>query len=297
MMEIAILTRGPGLYSTQSLYKACHEQGHKPVLIDYSRCSLILGHDGAKIFYQDKQLLIPDGIIPRIGATFTQEGAALIRHFEWLKVPTTLPSRALVQARDKLHSLQRLTKKGIDVPVTVMAEPGADLRLIEEQVGGFPCIVKALESTHGLGVRLVQNHMELKECIDHATREEPFFVQEFIAESKGEDVRVFVVDGQVVGAMKRVAKAGEFRSNLHQGGVAYNARLTPLGEAVAIRAAATLGLGVAGVDILESDRGPLVLEINASPGLEGIQKVTGQDISGHIVRYMDKLIQEFDEEE
>ncbi len=296
-MEIAILTRGPGLYSTQSLYKACHEQGHQPVLVDYSRCSLMLGHDGARIYYQDRQLPIPDGIIPRIGATFTQEGAALIRHFEWLKVPTTLPSRALVQARDKLHSLQRLTKKGIEVPVTVMAEPGADLRLIEQQVGGFPCIVKALESTHGMGVRLVNNHAELKECIDKATKEEPFFVQEFIAESKGEDVRVLVVDGQVVGAMKRVARAGEFRSNLHQGGVAYNARLTPLGEAVAIRAAAALGLGVAGVDILESDRGPLVLEINASPGLEGIQKVTGQNIAGHIVQYMDKMIREFEEEE
>ncbi|MCF8236856.1 MAG: RimK family alpha-L-glutamate ligase [Saprospiraceae bacterium] len=296
-MEIAILTRGPGLYSTQSLYKACIAQGHIPVLVDYSRCSLLLGKEGAQIFYQDKQLHIPDGIIPRIGATFTQEGAALIRHFEWLKVPATLPSRALVQARDKLHSLQRLTKKGIDVPVTVMAEPGANIRLIEEQVGGFPCIVKALESTHGLGVKLVHTHQELKQVLETMTREEPYFVQEFIAESKGEDVRVLVVDGQVVGAMKRVAREGEFRSNLHQGGVAYNAKLTPLGEAVAIRAASALGLGVAGVDILESNRGPLVLEINASPGLEGIQKVTGQNIAGHIVRYMERLILEKDEEE
>ncbi len=296
-MEIAILTRGPGLYSTQSLYKACIEQGHTPVLVDYSRCSLLLDQEGAQIFYQDRLLRIPDGIIPRIGATFTQEGAALIRHFEWLKVPATLPSRALVQARDKLHSLQRLTKKGIDVPVTVMAEPGADIRLIEEQVGGFPCIVKTLESTHGLGVKLVHTHQELKHVLESTPRDEPYFVQEFIAESRGEDVRVLVVDGHVVGAMKRVAKAGEFRSNLHQGGVAYNARLTPLGEAVAIQAAAALGLGVAGVDILESNRGPLVLEINASPGLEGIQKVTGQNIAGHIVRYMERLILEQDEEE
>lgn len=296
-MEIAILTRGPGLYSTQSLYKACLAKGHVPVLVDYARCSLALGSEGAQIYYQDRKLPIPDGVIPRIGATFTQEGSALIRHFEWLKVPTSLQSRSLVQARDKLHSLQRLSKRGIDVPVTVMAEPQADLGLVEEQVGGYPCIVKALESTHGIGVRLVHNRLELQQCLMSYSRESPFFVQEFIAESKGEDVRVLVVDGQVVGAMKRVAQEGEFRSNLHQGGRAYNARLTPLGEAVAIRAARALGLGVAGVDILESDRGPLVLEINASPGLEGIEKVTGQDIAGHIVSYMERLVNAAMEEE
>ena len=266
-------------------------------MVDYSRCSLLLGQDGAQIYYQDRLLRIPDGIIPRIGATFTQEGAALIRHFEWLKVPTTLPSRALVHARDKLHSLQRLSKRGIDVPVTVMAEPGSDLRILEEQVGGFPCVLKTLESTHGHGVKLVNSHKELKNSLLAYSREEPFFVQEFISESKGEDVRVLVVDGRVIGAMKRVAQPGEFRSNLHQGGTAYNARLTPLGEEVAIRAAKTLGLGVAGVDILESERGPLVLEINASPGLEGIEKVTGKDIAGSIVQYIGGLILSKQEEE
>lgn len=297
-MDIALLTRGPGLYSSQRLYQACLDRGHKTRLLDYSRCSLVLG--GAKkpeIFYQDRRLEIPQGIIPRIGATLTSEGAALIRHFEGMQVATTTPSRALVQARDKLHSLQRLVRKGVAVPVTIFAEPEADLRVIAEQVGGFPCIVKPVESTHGLGIQLIHSLAELGLALQRVfSLGEPVLVQEFIAEAKGEDVRVFVVDGQVVGAMKRVARSGDFRSNLHQGGVAYHVRLTDIGEAVALAAARALGLGVAGVDILESDRGPLVLEVNASPGLEGIEKVTGKDIAGKIVAYLEKCIARREEE-
>jgi ribosomal protein S6--L-glutamate ligase len=297
-MDLALLTRGPGLYSSQSLYRACVNRGHKTKIIDYSRCSLLLAKGGAEIYYQDKKLEIPDGIIPRIGATLTQEGAALIRHFEGMGVPTTTPSAALVQARDKLFSLQRLARKGVAVPVTVFAEPAADLELVATQVHGFPCIVKPLESTHGMGIRLVLSLSELKSALHSVFLSgQPVLIQEFIAEANGEDVRVFVVDGKVEGAMKRVARSGEFRSNLHQGGVAYHARLTSLGEAVAIRAAKCLGLGVAGVDILESDRGPLVLEINASPGLEGIEKVTKQDIAGTIVSYLERKIAQGWEEE
>jgi ribosomal protein S6--L-glutamate ligase len=292
-MEIALLTRGPGLYSSQSLYRACLREGVQPRIIDYSRCSLLLDGQGARIFYQDRRLAPPRGIIPRIGATFTQEGAALIRHFEGMGVPSTTPSAALVRARDKLHGLQILARSGVEVPVTVFAEPHADLRLIAEQVHGFPCIIKPLESTHGMGIRLVHTLEEMHRVLfDVFLEGKPVLIQEFIKEADGADIRVFVVDGQVAGAMKRVAKEGDFRSNLHQGGVAYRARLTPLGERIAIEAACSLGLGVAGVDMLESDRGPLVLEINASPGLEGIEKVTGEDIAARIVRYLVKLIEE-----
>jgi ribosomal protein S6--L-glutamate ligase len=297
-MDIALLTRGPGLYSSQRLYRACLARGHQARLLDYTRCSLVLGETRPQIYYLDRPLEIPQGIIPRIGATLTSEGAALIRHFEGMKVATTTPSRALVQARDKLHSLQILARRGVAVPVTVFAEPAADLRLVAGQVGGFPCIVKPLESTHGIGIRLIHSLDELKQVLQGVfSLGQPVLVQEFIEEAKGEDVRVFVVDGEVVGAMKRVAKSGDFRSNLHQGGVAYNVRLTELGEALAIAASQVLGLGVAGVDILESKRGPLVLEINASPGLEGIEKVTGQDIAGRIVEYLEKRIEEKIEEE
>jgi len=297
-MDIALLTRGPGLYSSQRLYRACLDRGHQTRLLDYSRCSLVLGEARPQIYYLDQPLEVPQGIIPRIGATLTSEGAALIRHFEGMKVATTTPSRALVQARDKLHSLQILARRGVAVPVTVFAEPEADLSLVAGQVGGFPCIVKPLESTHGIGIRLVHSLDELWQVLRGVfSLGQPVLVQEFIAEAKGEDVRVFIVDGEVVGAMKRVAKSGDFRSNLHQGGMAYHVRLTDVGEALAIAAARVLGLGVAGVDILESNRGPLVLEINASPGLEGIEKVTGQDIAGRIVAYLEKRIEEKDEEE
>jgi ribosomal protein S6--L-glutamate ligase len=297
-MDIALLTRGPGLYSSQRLYRACLDRGHHTRLLDYSRCSLVLGEARPQIYYLDQPLEVPQGIIPRIGATLTSEGAALIRHFEGMKVATTTPSRALVQARDKLHSLQILARRGVAVPVTVFAEPEADLSLVAGQVGGFPCIVKPLESTHGIGIRLVHSLDELWQVLRGVfSLGQPVLVQEFIAEAKGEDVRVFIVDGEVVGAMKRVAKMGDFRSNLHQGGMAFHVRLTDIGEALAIAAARVLGLGVAGVDILESNRGPLVLEINASPGLEGIEKVTGQDIAGRIVAYLEKRIEEKDEEE
>ena len=296
-MNIGILSRGPGLYSTQSLYRACLARDLEPRLIDYSRCSLLLHQDGARIYYRDQPLPRPDGIVPRIAASFTQEGAALIRHFETMGVVSTTPAEALVRARDKLRSLQRLAHKGVDVPVTVFAEPNADLRLIVEQVGGFPCIVKDIESTHGMGVQLVHDLAELRATLyEPFQTDRPVIIQEFVAEAKGEDVRVFVVGDRVVGAMKRVARTGEFRSNLHQGGVAYNARLTELGEEVALQAARALRLPVAGVDILESRRGPLLLEVNASPGLEGIEKVTRQDIAGAIIDYLVERIASDEEE-
>lgn len=290
-MNIALLTRDPGLYSSQSLYKACLRKEIHPQIIDYSRCSLIINQNGAEIYYRDKPLIMPDGIIPRIGAHLTKEGAALIRHLEGIGIPTVMASEALVKARDKMHCLQLLSRSGVSVPTSVLAEPYADLEMIVGQVGGYPCVVKPLSSTHGLGVTLVMDRNALLATIYEEFRKgSPVMIQEYIAESAGSDVRAFVVDGKVVGAMKRVAKEGDFRSNLHQGGTAYKVKLTGLGEEIAILAAKTVGLGVAGVDILESDRGPLVLEVNASPGLEGIEKVTLYDIAGEIVDYLVRCI-------
>lgn len=290
-MDIALLTRGPGLYSSQSLYRAGVRMGHHVRLVDYTRCSLLLGKAGMEISLDGQRLDLPHGIIPRIGATLTQQGAALIRHFEGMRVPTTTHSEGLLKARDKLHSLQLLALQGVPVPSSIFADGEADIAWIADQVGGFPCIVKPLESTHGMGVRLVESVEALKRHLHGAFPfDQPLLVQEFIAESRGEDVRVFIVDGEVVGCMRRVARVGEFRSNLHQGGMGYPAELTPAIEAVALQAARTLGLGVAGVDLLESARGPLVLEVNASPGLEGIEGVTGVDIAGHIIAYLERQV-------
>lgn len=297
-MEIALLTRGPSLYSSRSLYKACVARGHTTRIVDYGRCNLVLGGVAGEVYHKDRVLPVPDGIIPRIGSAMTHEGAALIRHFEGLQVSTTTTSMSLIKARDKLMALQELTRWGISVPLTVFAGSNASMEDTIRQVGGFPCVVKQIESTHGNGVHLVQTMEELRLLLEVSHRDgHAMLVQEFIREARGEDIRVFVVDGRIEGAMKRVARDGDFRSNLHQGGVAYKARLTDLGEALALRAASCLGLGVAGVDILESDRGPLVLEINASPGLEGIEKVTGSDIAGRIVEFLERIIRECRETE
>lgn len=292
-MKIALLTRGPGLYSSQRLYKAIIGRGHTGTLLDYSRCSLVLGGSALAIYYRDAQLEMPDGIIPRIGATMTSEGAALLRQFEVLGVPSVTSSVGLIQARDKLTSLQLLSSHGVAVPVTVFAESMSDMDTVLQKVGGFPCVLKPLESTHGIGVRLIDNWQDLDRAMEAVEiTGQQIIIQEFIKEAEGKDIRALVVDGHVVGAMQRVAQGGDFRSNLHQGGTAYNAKLTDFGRDLAIHATQVLGLGVAGVDIIQSERGPLVLEVNASPGLEGIERVSGVDIAGEIVVYMEKLIQQ-----
>lgn len=292
-MKITLITRGPGLYSSQRLFKTIVGRGHTGTLLDYSRCSLVLSENALSIYYRDAKLEMPAGIIPRIGATMTSEGAALLRQFELLGVPTVTSSVGLIQARDKLTSLQLLSAHGVAVPVTVFAESMADMDTVLHKVGGFPCVLKPLESTHGIGVRLIDDWQDLDRAMEAAEiTGQPIIIQEYIKEAEGKDIRAFVVDGQVVGSMQRVAKCDDFRSNLHQGGTAYKANMTDFGRALAIQAAQVLGLGVAGVDIIQSKRGPLVLEVNASPGLEGIERVTGADIAGEIVTYLEKLIQQ-----
>lgn len=289
-MNIAILSRNAKLYSTQRLKMACEERGHKVEIIDHMKCVLLIEKKKPMVIYQGRKLDYFDAIIPRIGASVTFYGAAVVRQFEMMKVFTAVESQALMRSRDKLRSLQVLSRAGLDLPKTVFMDYSKDTEGIIEAVGGAPVIIKLLEGTQGLGVVMAENEKAAQSVIEafhgiHAR----IIVQEFIKEAKGIDVRAFVVDGEIVGAMKRQAtREGEFRSNLHRGGVATVVKLTREEKKVALAAAKKMGLGVAGVDMLPSKRGPLIVEVNSSPGLEGIEGATKVDIAGKIVRYLEK---------
>ena len=285
-MKLAILSREPKSYSTQRLVAAAELQGHEAVVIDHLQCNLVLekGHPG--IIYHGQPLVGFDAIIPRIGASVTFYGTAVVRQFEMMKVRTAVDSQAIVRSRDKLRSMQILSRAGVGMPKTAFTNNSADVPAMISQVGGAPVIIKLLEGTQGLGVVLAESVKAAQSVIEafHNLKAR-IIVQEFIAESKGADLRAFVVDGEVVGAMKRHGKEGEFRSNLHRGGVGTLVKLTRAEKAAAVLATKALGLGIAGVDMLQSKRGPLVLEVNSSPGLEGIEKATQQDIAGRIIEY------------
>ena len=285
-MKLAILSREPKSYSTQRLVAAAELQGHEAVVIDHLQCNLVLekGHPG--IIYHGQPLVGFDAIIPRIGASVTFYGTAVVRQFEMMKVRTAVDSQAIVRSRDKLRSMQILSRAGVGMPKTAFTNNSADVPAMISQVGGAPVIIKLLEGTQGLGVVLAESVKAAQSVIEafHNLKAR-IIVQEFIAESKGADLRAFVVDGEVVGAMKRQGKEGEFRSNLHRGGVGTLVKLTRAEKAAALLATKALGLGIAGVDKLQSKRGPLVIEVNSSPGLEGIEKATQQDIAGRIIEY------------
>jgi len=288
-MTIAILSRNPKLYSTQRLVQAAQARGHKVEIIDHLKCVLFLEKQNPMLLYQGKRLDYFDAIIPRIGASVTFYGAAVVRQFEMMKVFTAVESQALIRSRDKLRSIQILSRAGLGLPKTVFMDYNGETEGVIEAVGGAPVIIKLLEGTQGLGVVLAENKKAAQSVIEafhglHAR----IIVQEFIKESKGADIRAFVVDGEVVGAMRRQAKDGEFRSNLHRGATATVVRLTKTEKKAAITAAKKMGLGVAGVDMLPSNRGPLILEVNSSPGLEGIEGATRVDIAGKIIRYLEK---------
>jgi ribosomal protein S6--L-glutamate ligase len=241
------------------------------------------------IYYGGKEITGVNAVIPRIGASVTFYGAAVLRQFEMMKIFTAVESQALVRSRDKLRSLQILARAGMGMPKTIFANKTKDVDQMIEAVGGTPCIIKLLEGTQGIGVILAENHKAAKSVIEAFMKlNAAMLVQEFIKEAKGADIRAFVVDGQVVGAMKRQAKEGEFRSNLHQGGSATVINLSAEERSTAIKAAKKLGLGIAGVDMLQSERGPLVMEVNSSPGLEGIENATGLDIAGKIIEYVER---------
>jgi ribosomal protein S6--L-glutamate ligase len=288
-MKLVILSRNPKLYSTKRLVEAGEQHGHEVVVLDHMKCVLVIEQGQPHIFYQGKEVSGVGAVIPRIGASATLYGAAVVRQFEMKKIFTAVESQALTRSRDKLRSLQLLSRAGLGMPKTSFAYNSKDLDIIINQVGGAPVVIKLLEGTQGIGVILAETHNVAKSVIEgFLSIDANILVQEFIKESKGADIRAFVVDGQVVGAMKRQGAEGEFRSNLHRGGKATLIKLTPEEKSTAIKAAKKLGLGIAGVDMLQSTRGPLIMEVNSSPGLEGIEGATGVDIAGKIIDYVER---------
>ncbi|MBJ6143601.1 30S ribosomal protein S6--L-glutamate ligase [Hymenobacter sp. BT559] len=291
-MNLAILSREPKSYSTQRLVAAALERGHAAQVLDHLQCNLVLEQGQPDIVYQGQPLAKFDAIIPRIGASVTFYGTAVVRQFEMMKVRTAVDSQAIVRSRDKLRSTQILSRAGVGMPKTAFTNFTDDVPALIEHVGGAPVIIKLLEGTQGLGVVLAESAKAAQSVIEafHNLKAR-ILVQEFIGEAKGADVRAFVVNGEVVGAMRRQGKEGEFRSNLHRGGVGTLVKLSRSEKAAALLATKALGLGIAGVDMLQSKRGPLVLEVNSSPGLEGIEKATGLDIAGRIIDYTAELAQ------
>ena len=289
-MNIAILSRDSRLYSTKRLKDAGEKRGHKVEIIDHMKCVLVIEKKHPMVWYNGRRLDYFDAIIPRIGASVTFYGAAVVRQFEMMKVFTTVESQALIRSRDKLRCLQILSRAGLGLPKTIFMDYTKDTEGIIEAVGGAPVVIKLLEGTQGLGVVLAENKKAAQSVIEafHGVKTR-IIVQEFIKESKGADIRAFVVNGEVVGAMRRQAtREGEFRSNLHRGGIATVVKLDRHEKHSAIEAAKKMGLGVAGVDMLPSKRGPLIIEVNSSPGLEGIEGATKVDIAGKIYEYLEK---------
>jgi len=290
-MKIAILSRNHDLYSTKRLVEAANSRGYDAVVVDHLKCDLIIEKKKPAILYKGHKLDDIDAVIPRIGASVTFYGTAVVRQFEMMKIFTSTESQALLRSRDKLRSMQVLARAGVGFPKTIFTNYSKDIDQIVNAVGGAPIVLKLLEGTQGIGVVLAETKNAAKSVIEAFNGlKARVIVQEFIPEAKGADLRAFVVDGVVVGAMKRQAKPGEFRSNLHRGGSAELIELSEEEENTALKAARVLGLGVAGVDMLQSSRGPLVLEVNSSPGLEGIEKATGKDIAKEIVRYIERNV-------
>ncbi len=290
-MKIYILSRNESLYSTQSLVAAAKKRGWDVRVIDYMECTMEIMKNELKIIYHGEELEAPDAIIPRIGASRTFFGTAIVRHFEMMNVFSTAGSLAIKRSRDKLRSLQILSNRGIDMPKTVFASNKSNANDVIKLIGGTPLVLKILEGTQGVGVVLAETKKAAKSVLDAFNgMNVNLLVQEFIEEAGGADIRAIVIDGEVVGAMKRQGAEGDFRSNLHQGGSATLYKLSRKEKATAIAAAKAMGLAVCGVDMIPSKRGPLVMEINSSPGLEGIEKATGIDIAGKIMDYIQKNI-------
>ncbi|MFK8011543.1 MAG: RimK family alpha-L-glutamate ligase [Marinicellaceae bacterium] len=290
-MNVVILSRNEKLYSTRRLVDESVKFGHSTTVVDYMHCHIVNQASQNSILHYGKPLKLVDAIIPRIGATYTDYGATLLRQFELQNLKTLVSSEALLMARNKLHCLQKLMKVKVKIPATYFAHYFNNLNDIISTVGGFPFIIKQLEGTQGHGVFLIKDQKQASEIIKiHESVNRKFIFQKFIKESKGCDIRAFVVGGVVVAAMKRQAKPEEFRSNLHQGGKGLNIKLTDLETNTAVKSAAAMGLSVAGVDMLQSNHGPLVIEVNASPGLEGIEKTTQVNVAEKIIKYLEKII-------
>ncbi len=288
-MRIAILSRNSKLYSTRRLVEAAEKRGHEIIVLDHLKCVLVIEKNKPKVYYFGKEVTGLDAIIPRIGTSVTFYGTAVVRQFEQMQVFSSVESQALVRSRDKLRCLQLLAREGIGMPKTAFASTPKNVDIVLDQVGGVPVVIKLLEGTQGIGVILAETQKSAKSVIESfLSLKANILVQEFIKEAGGADIRAFIVDGKVVGAMKRQGLPGEFRSNLHRGGSAEVVELTKEERETAIKSAKKLGLAIAGVDMLRSSRGPLVMEVNASPGLEGIERATGIDIAEKIIEYVER---------
>ena len=289
MMKIAILSRAKDLYSTRRLVEAATSRGHTADVIDTLRCYMNITSSRPTIHYKGAEIETYDAVIPRVGASVTFYGAAVVRQLEMMGVFCVNDSVAITRARDKLRSLQLLSKKGIGLPITGFAHSIDEIQDLIKMVGGTPLVVKFLEGTQGIGVVLVETSKAARSVIEaFLGLKVNILVQEYIKEAAGADVRCFVVGGDVVAAMRRQSHSPEeFRSNLHRGGTAGPVDITEEERTMAIRAAHIIGLNVAGVDIVRSNRGPLIMEVNASPGLEGIEKATGTDVAGSIIKFIE----------
>ncbi len=288
-MKIAVLSRNPKLYSTRRLIQAAEERGHEVRTLDVLRCYMNITSNAPSIHYKGEELEGFDAVIPRIGASVTFYGTAVLRQFEMMGVYPLNESVAISRSRDKLRSLQLLSRKGIGLPISGFANKPDDIEDLIKMVGGAPLVIKLLQGTQGIGVVLAETRSAAKSVIESFLGlNASVLVQQFIKEAGGADIRCFVVGEKVVAAMKRQGAEGEFRSNIHRGGSASLVSITPEERKTAIRSANTMGLNVCGVDILRAEHGPVVMEVNSSPGLEGIEKATEKDIAGSIIQFIEK---------
>ncbi|MEX0964884.1 MAG: 30S ribosomal protein S6--L-glutamate ligase [Pseudohongiellaceae bacterium] len=290
-MKIILLSRNPKLYSSRRLIEAAVERGHEVRTLDALRCYMNITSHKPSIHYKGEEITGFDAIIPRIGASVTFYGTAVLRQFEMMRLYPLNESVAISRSRDKLRASQLLSRKGIGLPITGFANKPDDIPDLIKMVGGAPLVIKLLEGTQGIGVVLAETRKAAESVIESFLGLQiSVLVQEYIAEAGGSDIRCFVIGDKVVAAMKRQALEGEFRSNIHRGGSASVIKITPEERSTAVRAAKTMGLNVCGVDILRSNHGPVVMEVNSSPGLEGIETATGKDIAGLIIAFMEKNI-------
>jgi ribosomal protein S6--L-glutamate ligase len=290
-MRIAILSRNRNLYSTKRLIEAARNRGLRTRIVDPLRCYMAIGPSFGQVHYKGKRLEAIDAVLPRIGASVTAYGTAVLRQFEMMGVYTPNPSDGILRARDKLRASQLMAQRGLGLPFTVFGDSPDDTSDLLDMLGSTPHVIKLIEGTQGQGVLLAETRATSESLVE-AFRglQAQFLVQEFIKEAKGSDIRAFVVGGKVIAAMQRTAKAGEFRSNLHRGGSARSIKITRAEREAAVAAADSMGLGIAGVDLLRSARGPLVLEVNSSPGLEGIENATKLDVAGMVIDHIIKQI-------
>lgn len=290
-MKILILSRNVNLYSTQSLLQAAKMLGHEAEVVDYLMCNIVVEKNNPQLYVGMEPITHIDAVIPRIGSSATEYGAAVIRQLETMNIFTTVSSQALSKARNKLHTMQILAANGIDVPKTGISAGDYCAGMVYDHISSEKAVIKLLSSTQGLGVILTHTRNQGVSVVEGFHRVgQDVLIQEFIIDAEGSDIRVFIVDGEIVGSMLRQALPGEFRSNLHRGASSIVVELTKKEKQIALQAVDILGLKIAGVDILRSNRGPLILEVNASPGLEGIEGTTKVDISSKIIRYIERQV-------